>query len=259
MTFTSLDKIVKNLLLKRRYGLHFYLDFLISAKDCIRELNFDLPVNPIRYAVLPLNDNHAIELPDDYSDWAGVYVRRDQYLLPLIEDNSLDLVVNYDSTFAIQPYSQGVATESATQNGINQYVGGLSAYWWMVNWDSFGENLGRQFGGVGVYTDTFRENRPRNEIKINENLSIDFALLEYIGDGTDADSASKINSYAQAAVEAYCMWQFKENNRTYSEGEAQVAKRDYEQQYEILRGRLSDLSLDKFKRIVQSNTRGIKY
>lgn len=259
MNVISLDSIVKNILMKRAYPLHYYIQFLIPAKDCLRELNFDLPIDTLRYKVLPLNDNHAIELPGDYADWAGVYVRRDQYMTPLVEDNSLDLIPNYDSNFVIQPYSQGVATQTQSQNQINQYVGGLSSYWWMVNWDSFGENLGRQFGGIGVYSDTFRENRARNEIKINENLCITEAVLEYIGNGLDADSATRINAYAQAAIEAFCMWQFKENNRTYSESEAQVAKRDYEQQHDILRARLSDLTLDRFKRVVQRNAVGIKY
>lgn len=261
MTFISLDQIVKNMLMKRRYSLHHWIDFAVYVKDCIRELNYDLPVNPIRYKVLPVDatKGNTVELPNDYQDWAGVYVRRDQYLIPLIHDEHLDLVPNYDANFDIQPYSSGIATQTAAENQVQFYNGSLTGYFFMVNWNVLGENLGRQFGGVGSYSDTFRENRAANQIKINENLSISECVLEYISDGTDADSATKINSYAQAAIEAYCLWQFKENNRTYPEGEAQVAKRDYEQQYEILRARLSDLTLDKFRRIVQKNSISLKY
>lgn len=239
--------------------MHYYIEYLVSAKDCLRELSFDLPINPVQYKVLELNNNHSIILPDDYVDYVGVYARRGQFLVPLVPDDSLNLVPNFDSDFNIQPYSAGVATATALENQANAFTGVLSAYWWMVNWDSFGENLGRQFGGVGNYTDTFRENKRRNEIKINEDLSITHCILEYIGNGLDVDSASKINAYCQASIEAYCMWQFKENNRTYSEGEAQVAKRDYEQQVLILRGRLSDLTIDKFKRIAQANSIAVKY
>lgn len=259
MTSITIDSIVKNVLLKRRYSLHWYIDFLVYAKDCLRELSYDLPINPVRYKVLILNDNHAVTLPDDYQDWTGVFVRRDQYLVPLVEDNTLDLVPNYDSDFVIQPYSDGVAVDTATESSSQMYSGSLSGYWWMVNWDAFGEHLGRQYGGIGMYTDTFRENKARNEIKINENLIVEEVVLQYIGNGLDIDSVTRINGYAQAAVEAFMMWQFKEFNRTYSEGEAQVAKRDYEQQVEILRGRLSDLTLDKLKRIVQSNSIAVKY
>ena len=97
MTSTSIDRIVKNMLMKRRYSLHWWIDFAVYAKDCIRELSFDLPINPVQYKVLELNDNHAITIPDDYVDWVGVYARRGQSLVPLIEDDSLNLVPNLPS------------------------------------------------------------------------------------------------------------------------------------------------------------------
>lgn len=254
----SLDQIVKNMLLKRRYSLHWYLDFLVPAKDCLRELSFDLPLNTIRYKILPIDATTGnITLPDDYVDWAGVSIRINQYLVPLVEDSSLNTIPNYDSNFSVQPYINGVATDT-TPDTI--YAGGYVApFWWETNYNELGENLGRQFGGVGSYSDTFKEDKSKNIIKINENLGCTEAVLEYIGNGLDADSATHINAYAQAAIESFCMWQFKENNRTYSEGEAQVAKRDYEQQVLILRARLSDLTVDKLKRIVQKNSIGVKY
>jgi hypothetical protein len=257
MTTISLDQAVKNILLKRRYSIHWYLDFLVPAKDFLRNLSMDLPINPVQYKVLELNTNHAITIPDDYVDWVGVYARRGQYLVPLTEDDSLSLVPNFDSEFVIQPFSQGIATDTSAE--ATAYTGALGSYGLMVNWNEFGENLGRQFGGVGSYSDTFRENKRRNEIKINDNLCISHFVLEYIGNGLDVDSASKINAYCQDAIEAYCMWQFKENNRTYSAGEAQVAKRDYEQQVQILRARLSDITVDKLKRIAQGNSISVKY
>ena len=261
MTSTSLDKIVKSMLLKRRYPLAYYIDFLVYGASCLRELSFDLPIMPIRYAVLPVDptNGNTIDLPNDYQDWTGVFVRRDQYLIPLIEDKALNLVPNYDSTFTIQPYSQGVATDTAAQSQINQYVGGLSAYWWMVNWDNFGENLGRQFGGMGTYLDTFREDRAKNQIKINENLLEPNILLGYISDGQDADSATQINSYCQATFEAYILWQHYLNNRTYSQNEADDMEDKYNNEVVKLRARLSDITIDKLKRVAQGNSIAIKY
>lgn len=256
MIVVSLDSIVKNILLKRGYGLHYYIDFMIGAKDGLRELSFDEDINTIRYKVLPLNENHAIDIPPDYQDWAKVSVRRGQYLQPLTEDNGLDLVPNYDSNFDIQPYSSGIASDTST---TNQYSGYLAPYWWMVNWNVFGENLGRQFGGIGSYSDTFKVNKSRSEIKINEDLFVTEAVLEYIGNGIDADSATHINAYCQNTIEAYAMWQFKEHNRTYSAGEAEAERQKYIGERLILRARLSDLTVDKLKLIVQKNSMGIKY
>jgi len=257
MTVISLDQIVKNILLKRRYSLHWYLDFLVPAKDCLRELSFDLPILPIRYKVLTKNNNSALELPNDYQDWTGVYVRVGQYLRPLVEDPGLDLVPNYTSDFDIQPYSMGIASQTSTETIY--YNGFLYPFWLTVNWDSFGENIGRQFGGLGTYVDTFKENRSRNEIKINESLPYTEYVLQYISDGMDADSATHINSYCQATIEAYCLWQFYLNNRTYSMGDARVAEQIYIKEREILQARLSDITLDRLKRIVQSRAIGVKY
>lgn len=257
MTVISLDQIVKNILLKRRYSIHYYLDFLVPAKDCLRELSFDLPMNTLRYKVLTLNSNNAVELPNDYQDWANVSYRMNQYLIPLIEDGSLDLVPNYDSNFDIQPYNQGIATD--VNPGVVLYNGYLSPYWYMYNMDVYGENLGRQFGGVGGQADTFKINKARNEIKINENLAVTEIVLEYIGNGMDGDSATHIDLYAQATIEAYCMWQFYVNNRTYGAGEARVGEQEFIKQYQILRARFSDLTIDRLKRLVQHNNVAIKY
>ena len=259
MNVRSLDSIVKYILNKRRYSLHWYLEFLLYCKEGLGEIALD-DIQVLRYKVLTLNDNNALDLPNDYVDICRLSARFDQYLYPLVEDNALDLVPNYDSTFNIQPYSQGIASQSNTANSTGLYLYGYyKPYWFMTNWNNWGENIGRMFGGVGAMADTFRVNKARNEIKVNENLNCNEYVLEYIGDGTDADSATHIEVYARAAIEAYAMWQFKENNRTYSEGEAQVAKQDYMQQRMILRARVSDLTVDKLKRIVQQNSLGVKY
>lgn len=258
MTIVSLDAIVKNILLKRRYSLHFYLDFLVGAKDGLREVFFDEGISTLRYQVLTLNSLNQATLPNDYTDWAKVSARIGQHLHPLIEDNTIDTIPNYDSEFVEHPYIDGVASQ--TSNTQMYYLGGyLSPYWWMNNWNSYGENLGRQFGGVGAMSDTFKIDKARNLIKINENLAITEIVLEYIGNGLDADSATHIDAYAQMTIELFAMWQFKEHNRTYSEGEAQVAKQDYVDERLRLRARISDLTVDKLKRIVHRNAIAVKY
>lgn len=257
MNVISLDAIVKNILIKRNYSLHWYLDFLIPAKDCLRELSFDLPMNTVQYKLLPRNSNGAIEIPNDYVDWTGLYYRAGEFLRPLVEDDSLSLVPNYDSEFSIQPYANGVATD--TTNPSLFYLGNAAPYWLSVNWNAFGENLGRQYGGVPSYNDTFRVNKARNEIKINENLGISDIVLEYIGNGLDSDSATHINAYAQSAIEAFAMWQFYAHNRTYSQSQASEKKMEYAIEREVLAARLSDITIDRLKRIVQSNSISIKY
>lgn len=258
MTVISLDSITKNILLKKSYSLHWWIDFMVYLKDGLRIISAD-DIPCFRAKILTLNSNHAIEIPNDYQDYISVSVMEGQKLRPLIEDDSLNLIPNYDSNFDIQPYNQGPVAVDATINTPVYYGGFLSAYWWSVNWNIFGENTGRQFGGVGSMSDTFRVNKARNEIKINEDLCTNCVVLEYVSNGMDSDSATQIDSYAQECLEAYAMWQFKENNRTYNLGDARVAKESYVEERQILRARLSDLTIDKFKRIVQINSIGMKY
>lgn len=260
MNTISLDQITRNILMRRKYPIHYYIDFLIPCKDCLRELSYDENIQTVRYKVLILNDNHAIEIPDDYTDYISVSARVGQYLQPLSETDTLDLIPNYNTSYVIQDYNQGVATDTTSEAGnIAFYSGLLSPYWWTNNWNAFGENTGRQFGGVGAKADTFQINKARNEIKINEDLGVTEVVLAYIGNGLDADAVTQIEPYAQKTIEEYAIWQFKANNRTYSDTEAARAEQLYINERMKLRARLSDLSIDRLKRIIQSNNRGIKY
>jgi hypothetical protein len=260
MTVVSLDSIVKNILIKRGYSLHWWIDFMVYARDIMREIAFDQKIFAVRYCVLPVDQTTStVDLPNDYQDYCRVSAWVDQYIRPLVEDNSLQLVTNYDASWDVQPYAEGIASETATQQITFYPTGYMSPYWFTTYWNSYGENTGRFFGGVGAMPDTFRIDKTKNQIKINENLYCQNIVLEYISDGMDSDSATHIDAYAQMAIEAGAMWQFKEHNRTYSEGEAQQAKRDYELECARLRARLSDLTIEKMKRIVQGNNVAIKY
>ena len=41
MKWYSLNAIVRNVLLRRGYPLHYYMQFLVNAKDCLREMSLD--------------------------------------------------------------------------------------------------------------------------------------------------------------------------------------------------------------------------
>lgn len=258
----SLDKIVKNILLKRGYPVQYYLQMLIFCKDALREIAFDLSILPVRYKCIPVDsDTFTADLPSDFVDRVRVSVRAGQYIVPLVEDLNLQTIPNYDSNFDVQPYSDGVQVPDAQTNGNYAYYsnnGYAAPYWWLVNWNSWGENIGRQFGGIVGYNDTYKINKLDNNIKVNENLGAEEIVLEYISNGMDADSATHIDAYAQMAIEKFCMWQFKEHNRTYSEGEAQVALRDYRDELALLRARLNPLTLDDLKRIVDRSRSATK-
>ena len=82
MTTISLDGIVNNILLKRRYSLHWYLEFLLYCKEAVEEMGYDGEIDTFRYVVLPKNSNNALELPNDYVDWIRVSAFVDGYVRP---------------------------------------------------------------------------------------------------------------------------------------------------------------------------------
>lgn len=250
-TLISLDKIVRNLLMKRGYPPHQYIKMLTYCKDGLREIAFDCPILPARYKCLTVDQTTmTAELPNDFVDKIRVSVRVGQYIVPLVEDSNLQTIPNYNSSFEVSPCGDGVQ-EPSSQTG--NYYGYASPYWYFANWNSWGENTGRLFGGVAGYSDTYKINKLDNNIKLNENLDIQEVVLEYISNGMDADSATHIDAYAQMAIEQFCMWQFKEHNRTYSEGEAQVAYNDYKEEVRKLRGRLNPITMDDLRRIIDKN------
>ena len=96
MTTASLDFIVKNYLLKRGYPLHWYMQFMVYAADCLREITFD-DLRVINTKILPVDQTiNAADLPEDYQDYVTVGVMIGQRIRPLVPTSTLNPLVNLD-------------------------------------------------------------------------------------------------------------------------------------------------------------------
>jgi len=251
MTLTNLNSIVNNVLNRRKYSIHFFLEFLIYASDCLRELSMD-DLKVVQAKKLSVNEYNAVDLPNDYLDYVKVGVEVGQNVRPLVETSGLNRMVNRDADFNPIPYYN---PQKGNTNPIQYgYLNPIN--WWGVNFNEYGEFTGRQFGaGAGVQTDVFTVVKERNQIQLTDHLTgLETIVLEYISNGQSADAATQIDSYAIATIEAYILWQMKESTRTYSEGERERAKQEYITQRQILRARMSDLTMEKIKRIIAENT-----
>ena len=57
--------------MRKGYPIHYYVQFLVAAKDALRILTFsDMCV--VNTKLLPVNDFNAVDLPNDYQDYAFV-------------------------------------------------------------------------------------------------------------------------------------------------------------------------------------------
>jgi hypothetical protein len=252
MTTISLDAIVRNFIMKRRYSFHWYMEFLVYATECLRELSMDdlKVVNTMKLAVD--SNTNAVDLPHDYMDYIEVGIQTGQTLKPLVETDKINPLVARTSNFT--PTTYGELSAAATNNVL--YYGSLYPYYWnTVFWNSNGEFTGRLFGfGAGGEDDVFSVFPERNQIQLSERLSLSYIVLRYISDGMNSDAATQISPYAYQTISNYIYWQMKEHTRTYSDAEAERARQLYINERLILRARLSDLTTEKLKRAFQKAT-----
>ena len=258
MTTASLDYIVKNFLLKKGYPLHWYMQFMVYASDCLRDITFD-DLRVINTKILPVNQAiNTAELPEDYQDYVNVSVMVGQRIRPLVPTLTLNPLTSLDtnSNFNPQDWTDNLTPPDSNNGQAQLYYGALPyAQWFTVHYNDFGENIGRFFGlGAGYQEDTFQVFKERNQIQIDQKLYVENVVLQYISDGQSADAATLVDPYAIKTIQAYIDSQLKAHNRNYNMGEKQLAQNEYIRERMILRARKADWSVEKIKRIVQKNT-----
>lgn len=243
MRTVSLNAIARSYLKQRKKPIHYYADFLKFASDCLRELIFDTLqiTNTVR---LPLDDFNEAAIPPDYVDWCGVGVQAGQFVRPLVQKSTLNRMMNINSDDGSQ------TTYPEITDTTNEW--GLPVQWWGLNVNTRGESTGGYYGlGAGSEPDTFNVIEERNVIKVNQMLSGSTKIVfQYVSDGSFSNAATLIPAYAQRTIEAYIEWQFRETSRSFGAMDAQLAKKYFDRQHEILRARKDNLTPELLHRII---------
>lgn len=254
MTIYTLDFIVRNYLLKNGYSMHWYLQALLHAVDCLSELYKD-DLKVVNTRILPINDYGAADLPEGFTDSVGVFIKAGQKLQPLTEDNGINPLNNYDSDFNISRWDTPTTTVSTDQSVVQ--ISGLLNTWWygFSPYDSLGEPVGKFFGLGNPTNKTYKIIRERNQIQLSERLSITEIVFQWIGDGRNSDAVSSVDSYAVPVIRQYIKYGLKDCNRAYSKGEVEYEYQKYIQQRKLLRARKSDLTVTTLRQIIMKNQR----
>lgn len=253
MTIYTLDFVVRNYLLKQGYSLHWYMQALLHSVDCLSNLYMD-DLQVFNSRVMPINSYNAFELPEGYSDCVGVFLKVGQKLQPLTEDDTINPLNNFNSDFEIERYDTP-PTQTDDQSVVQ--IEGLLNTWWygFAPYDSLGEPVGR-FSGIGNPTNnTYRIIKSRNQVQLNENLSVTEVVFQWTGDGRTSDAISSVESYALPTIRQYIKYGLKDCNRSYSKGEVELEYNKYLQERKTLRGRKSNLTKTALKQIVYKNYR----
>lgn len=251
--FVTLDMIIRSTLLQKGYPLHFYIDCMVHGREILREISLDdiAVINSVR--LIP-DAGNAVALPCDYQDLCRLGVQVGQKIEPLVQTDSLNRLVNKNAQGQVIPYTNAGSPNNQLNNPTNlYYTYPISYFWGETVVDDYGEFVGRLYGWGDDSNDTFQVFPERCQIQLNEHIVADFVVLDYINNGMSCDAASRVDAYAIQTITTYIMWQLKEQNRTYSTGERQLAKQEYTNQRKILRARVNQVTPDMIRRIVHKN------
>jgi hypothetical protein len=242
MKFTTIDKIVRSLLIQKRLPLHYYLEYAKYALDCLRELTFD-SLRIVNTVILEIDeDGYYATLPCDYVDWTKVGFQAGQFVMPITQRDSINRLHNYSS--------QGDIINYGDPNSAALDFPFWPGYWMFQNIDDLGENIGRLYGyNTGISENTFKIIPERGQIQFSESIQSSCIVLEYISDGQTNDNASQVDPYAQSCIEAYIRWRTSRNSDVdrSPEGVAFVNAR------RIFRARKNELTLVQLRQILFSN------
>lgn len=254
MVLTTVDQIVRNNLMRHGYPLHWYVQSLVFATECLSELTMD-DLKIVHTEILPINNYAAADLPNGVNEVTGVFIKVGQMLQPLIESDTINPLNNFDSNLNIIRYDTPQTSQNNSQSVVQ--IQGLSSTFWygFAPYDSLGQPTGRFFGIGNPTNKTYRIIKERNQIQLNEGLSVEEIVVQWIGDGRNASAISSVESYALATIRAYIDYRLKDFNRSYSRGEVEQAKQDYFNERRRLRGRKSDLTKTALQQIIYRNSR----
>jgi hypothetical protein len=253
---TTLDQLVRSVLIKKELPLHWYFQFLKFGSECVRELSF----STIPYTMsktLTLNPASAVDLPCDFIDIIRVGIPQGQFVQPISQRDSVNRLINYDQTTGNPaPYSSLTQQNSSASNYT---IGDFGCYWW-GSFNDLGESIGRMYGGNFGYNSLWYSWIPeRNQLQLSEAFPYTQIVIDYIANGECADNAAHIHPYAIQTIEDYISWQYKLHQRR-QDGSAGQAKAEYATSLRNLRARLNTLDIVQIRQILQrSYTLGIKH
>jgi hypothetical protein len=240
MLWSNLDSITRRRLLEMGLPLHYYLEYLLHASTCLRELHIDT-LKVVNYAELKLNDYFAADLPADFVDDVGVGIPVGQYLQPISKRDNITQLRNVNSAGAFVPFTDTNNTNGDTFFGFN----GNWTWFWNVN--DYGEPTGRMFGANGgANANGYQIFKQRRQIQFTETFTSENAVLMYISDGQRADNATQVDTLALKTIQTYQDWQTSPN---FANKDAPEARTYYNERRRLV-ARLDELTVADIKQVL---------
>lgn len=190
MVTITLDEVIRKTLHKADLPLHYYIKYLVIAKDGLRELNFSiLPCE--KTEELALDSNKEATLPVDFVGEVAVYRLDGDKLVELPHNH---LISSFDNT---EPYE---VTDAVLSSGD---VHALYA-------DEFRSDLGRQFGQVYPRVNGYRIITELNKIRLDNSSDLEKVYLKYVTMPQLVSNKTLIHPFIEPAIVAYINWKVSE-------------------------------------------------
>lgn len=250
MIFTNLDQITRRNLLERGLPIHYYLEELLHASSCIRELSFD-SLYIVNTLSLPIGDYGEIDLPGDFVDDVCLCLGNGGMLRPIPKNDMINPLRFHDSTGDyVKPPNNSLYRDYGYQFGF----GPNWSFYWNIN--DYGEATGRFFGARGASDRIgYKVIRERRQIQVTAACTGGEAVLMYISDGQRADNATQIDVEAFSTIQAWINWKRSPNADNPMSPEAS----SFNRAKRLLRARKDELTpVDVINIVRRSYTASIK-
>lgn len=239
-TYVTLDQIVKQTLIDLGENTeHKYMKFLQWAIRGIKEFNYDL-LNEPKTEIFSLNDDHTIDLPDDYINWSKVGIIRHGKIFTLQQNSSFAFPRAVDDCGKSIHDITSVTCLAAEQT--QKVTGPWTIFFNYRN----GRNLGNLFGLGGGFNPFgyFRVDKEKHQMAFTSEVPNGDLVLEYIAMNVNPDGSAKVHLFVEESLIAFVHWKRVQQRKDIPQIEKARARHDYFEERRRARSRLNNFSLE---------------
>ncbi len=235
-TKLKLNKIVEEYLFESlgETTLHKYPRILQIAISGLREFNRDVE-GLVKTVQLTVNENDTVTLPQDFIDYRiiGVCTEfgtieslgvNDRMCLPVVDD--CGNIVGSPNRNENVPFSS------------------FDAFYFQGTYSRNGQLIGRRFGiGGGQNQWGYYRVWPERGYITLQNYIGNNIVLEYLADIDLIDEDYQVHPFLVEALKSWIYWKYIQRNRNYSQGEKDMARREYYNQKRLAKKAINMFNL----------------
>jgi hypothetical protein len=220
MVTITLDEVIRKTLNKASLPLHYYIKYLLFAREGLKEMQFSILPSE-KTTELALDADHNATLPIDFVGEVGVYKSSGDKLIQLPHNH---LISSFNNT---TPFPEEDAVTLTSGVGVS-YI------------DEFSSDSGRQFGEVYPRVDGYRIIPELNKIRVDNITELDKIYLKYVTMPQKTTNKSLIHPYIEPALVAYIVWQVA----SYANDRNMLVKRaEYYNQRRLAKANLNKINI----------------